>query len=142
MSSVSNNITTYTPASTTNAAGNASANGSTLNEQTFLNLLTTQLQNQDPLDPMSDEDFMGQMAQFSSLQQMQTLNTNFSGQSTTTQLSSGATMIGHTVTTSTNDSSGNPISGVVSAVTMTNGNLQLTIGNNSAPMSSVTQITN
>jgi len=43
----------------------------------FLRLLTTQLQYQNPLDPVSNVEFLGQMAQFSNLQQMIDLNTNF-----------------------------------------------------------------
>ena len=41
-----------------------------LGQQTFLKLLTTQLQNQDPLDPMKNEDFIAQLAQFSSLEEL------------------------------------------------------------------------
>ncbi|ABW19030.1 flagellar hook assembly protein FlgD [Alkaliphilus oremlandii] len=46
-----------------------------LGKDAFLNLLVTQLKNQDPLNPMDDRDFIAQMAQFSSLEQMQNLNT-------------------------------------------------------------------
>lgn len=45
-----------------------------LGQDTFLRLLTTQLQNQDPTSPMSNEQFVAQLAQFSSLEQLQTLN--------------------------------------------------------------------
>jgi flagellar basal-body rod modification protein FlgD len=43
----------------------------------FLRLLTTQLQYQNPLDPISNVEFLGQMAQFSNLQQLINLNNNF-----------------------------------------------------------------
>lgn len=40
-----------------------------LDKDAFLKILTTQLQYQDPLNPVSDKDFIGQMAQFSNLEQ-------------------------------------------------------------------------
>lgn len=48
---------------------------SELGKDSFLQLLTTQMQNQDPLNPSSDTEFIAQLAQFSSLEQMQNLNT-------------------------------------------------------------------
>ncbi|MFJ7667767.1 flagellar hook assembly protein FlgD [Lysinibacillus sp. NPDC097195] len=46
---------------------------SELGKDAFLKLLITQLQNQDPTNPMDDRDFIAQMAQFSSLEQMQNM---------------------------------------------------------------------
>ncbi len=57
------NNTTYGGAS--QIAGN-----STLGKDEFLNLLVTQLRFQDPLEPMKDTDFVAQLAQFSSLEQL------------------------------------------------------------------------
>lgn len=41
----------------------------------FLKILMTQVQNQDPLNPIDDKEFISQMATFSSLEQMMNLNT-------------------------------------------------------------------
>lgn len=56
----------------TDAVNVASSTGRTLSlgKDEFLKLLITKLQNQDPLKPMDDEDFIAQLAQFSSLEQM------------------------------------------------------------------------
>lgn len=47
-----------------------------LDKTAFLRLLTTQLANQDPLNPIEDREFIAQLAQFSTLEQMQNLNKN------------------------------------------------------------------
>ncbi|MEW6606333.1 MAG: flagellar hook capping FlgD N-terminal domain-containing protein [bacterium] len=44
----------------------------------FLKLLVTQLEYQNPLDPLDNAEFLGQMAEFSNLQQLISLNENFS----------------------------------------------------------------
>ena len=43
----------------------------------FLNLLTVQLQNQDPIDPVKQEDFISQLSQFSMLEGIEALNSSF-----------------------------------------------------------------
>lgn len=47
---------------------------SDLGKDAFLKILITQLSNQDPLDPLKDKDFIAQMAQFSTLEQMTNMN--------------------------------------------------------------------
>jgi len=59
--------------STTSAEGATKANDE-LGRNDFLNLLVTQLQYQDPLNPMDSADFTAQLAQFSSLEQLTNMN--------------------------------------------------------------------
>jgi len=54
---------------------------SELGKEEFMKLLTTQMQYQDPLNPQSDQEFIAQLAQFSSLEQMQNLNSTFNNTS-------------------------------------------------------------
>lgn len=75
-----------------------------LGKDDFLKLLITQLKYQDPLEPTDNKDFIAQMAQFSSLEQMNNMTTSLdqlSGiqQSTLRELTVGqaVNMIGHTV---------------------------------------------
>lgn len=53
----------------TNKPTTTSTGNSSLGKDEFLKIVMTQLQNQDPLNPMQDKEFIAQMAQFSTLEQ-------------------------------------------------------------------------
>ena len=96
-----------------------------LDFQSLLQIILQQLTYQDPLQPLDNFQFVSQLAQFSQLQQSQTLNTSI-----TTLLSSQASsqavgLLGHTVDAAT--STGASISGSVSAVSFSGGTPSLTI---------------
>jgi flagellar basal-body rod modification protein FlgD len=60
---------------TNSTASSTSTNSNTdISETDFLNLLVTQLQNQDPMNPMDSDQFVSQLATFSSLQQLISIN--------------------------------------------------------------------
>ncbi len=70
-------ISSQTEAGTNPAASSASTGTSALgNEQIFLQLLVAQIKNQDPMNPTDSTTFMSQLAQFSDLEQLISLNTS------------------------------------------------------------------
>jgi flagellar basal-body rod modification protein FlgD len=67
-------IDSITGVASGNAATSAPSTTSSLGRDQFLNLLLTQMQLQDPFEPMKNEDMIAQLAQFSSLEQLQSMN--------------------------------------------------------------------
>ncbi len=57
--------------------GNVSGSANSLGENAFLQLLVTQLQNQDPLNPMDNTQFVSELAQFTALEQTTNLANSF-----------------------------------------------------------------
>lgn len=120
-------------ASTSTTNTSSSKKSDALGKDDFLKMLVAQLQHQDPLQPMEDKEFIAQMAQFSSLEQMQSINT--------AALNSQATgMIGKRVYWQ--DTAGNPYSGVVNSVRIVEGTPQLVIGTTILSLDQVQQVEN
>lgn len=131
-------IAATAPSATTTPAATAAATASTtsglnLNTSQFLQLLTTQLKYQDPSNPISSQDFLSQLAQFSTLSAVNTLNTNSTNMLLVQQMTQGANLIGHTVTY-TNANSTTQQQGVVTAINVQNGTLNLVVGGQNVPI--------
>ena len=114
-------------------AGNVSSNKSnqSLGKDDFLKLLVTQLQSQDPLNPMDDKEFIAQMAQFTSLEQMQNMNTSV-------QITQATSFIGKQVTW--DNDQGVQQTGVVSAVRMISGEPKIVVGDQVLALTKVTSV--
>ncbi|MER2059327.1 MAG: flagellar hook assembly protein FlgD [Niallia sp.] len=117
-----------------------STGSSSLGKDDFLKILITQLQNQDPSNPMDDKEFIAQMAQFSSLEQMQNLNssmTNLISLQTQSNLISYGQFMGQEVNWSKieTDEAGNSITssgvGKVTSVAFTGDSVEFTLDDGS-----------
>ena len=85
-----------------------------LGKDDFLKLLITQLSNQDPTSPMENNEFISQMAQFSSLEQMTNMSTSFSKMASFINSSEAASTLGKTVELNVGDAS---VTGIVEGAT-------------------------
>ena len=101
-----------------------------LDKDAFLKLLLTELKYQDPLNPTDDKAFIAQMAQFSSLEQMQNM-------SKALLLSQSCSMIGRQIYAQSKDKE---ISGVAEAVIIRNGAPFIRTGDDEVPVESITEI--
>lgn len=109
-----------------------------LGRDQFLNLLVTQLRNQDPLDPITDQEFIAQLAQFSTLESIEQLNTSFSDLLKLQQLTQGSNLIGRTVNFL--DANSQSQSAEVTALSIAGGNVQLLAGDLAIPLDQVQQL--
>jgi flagellar basal-body rod modification protein FlgD len=69
-------VSALTGSSTSSNAAATAASASAPTEQMFLQLLVSQLQNQDPLNPTDSTQFVSQLAQFSELEQVMAIRTD------------------------------------------------------------------
>jgi flagellar basal-body rod modification protein FlgD len=121
----STNPVSTTSTNTTTTQPKASA-GQTLGKDDFLKLLVGQLQHQDPLAPSDDQQWIGQMAAFSQLEQVSNMAESTQKIVDTLNTNGALSLIGHTVTYL--DSSGASHTGSVDTVDMADGTATLTVG--------------
>ena len=74
VSSVDNILANISSTSSSSKTSAGTAAGGTLGKDSFMQLLVTQLQYQDPLNPMDNTEFTAQLAQFSQLEAMENMN--------------------------------------------------------------------
>jgi flagellar basal-body rod modification protein FlgD len=94
--------------------------GGELDKNSFLRILSAQLSNQDPMNASDSSQYVAQMAQFSSLEQMTNLNT-------TMTFSSANSLIGKGVALKDTDANGNAYTGIVRSVSNRSGSVKLNV---------------
>jgi flagellar basal-body rod modification protein FlgD len=100
----------------------------------YLKLMITQLQNQNPLEPTSQEDFLMQLSQFSILEGVDNLNLSFGQMLKVQELSQGAQLVGQTVQYKTDNGTAR---GIVQAAGIVDGALKLGIDGNEVSLDDV-----
>ena len=136
------------PQIATTATANTSSTSSTSPQDatgtdTFLKLLVAQLQNQDPTSPMDDQSFVTELAQFNTVEQMLGLKQAVTAQVNTQTTVEAVGMLGRTVTYASPGLGGGPVTtnqGVVTGVSLVQGQAQLQIGTQQVPLSEVTAV--
>lgn len=86
-----------------------------LGSQDFLNLMMKQLQYQDPMDPVSNTEFIAQQAQFSQLETSNTMSANIASNN---GISQALSLVGKKVTLTDPDNKNKTISGTVSSASI------------------------
>ncbi len=103
-----------------------------LNQADFLKLLVTQMTSQDPLNPQSDTEFAAQLAQFSSLQETQTMSSDL-------QNIQAAGLIGQTVSVMPSVG-GNQVAGVVAGVSISSGTPEILVNGQLYNLNQITAV--
>lgn len=141
MSTYTSDVSWLSSSNTSNTSTSTSSTASNiLGKDDFLKLLITELKYQDPTDPMDNFEYISQMSSFSSLEQMQNLNSSFTELSSTMNdvvlpsllLQQSSNMIGKEISytstsTSDNSSTTEEKSGIVESVVMKDGGLYYVI---------------
>lgn len=110
----------------------------TLGQDDFLQLLTVQLAKQDPMKPMDDMSFIGQMAQFTSLQQSSEMVKEFASLRNSSDLASASTLLGRQVTVQT--SNDDKTTGAVTGIDAADGTPKLMVNGKLYPLTALKQV--
>jgi len=111
----------------------------------YMNLLITQLQNQNPLEPLDNNEMASQLAQFSQLQQLESMNESFAKVLATTELTYANSLIGKEVSFMLENETGTTdiTSGVVEQVyNNIGGEIFLIVGNYTLGLENVISVKN
>jgi flagellar basal-body rod modification protein FlgD len=145
MSSVSS-ISPLASASNASSAAPPVSGNANVDKDQFLNLLVNQLKNQNPMEPVTNEQFIGQLAQFQSLETQQKTNASIetlinlqAASATISHLTEASSLIGKKIEYE-DMGTGEKKSGVVSSVGLENGAVVARVGENAVPILLITSI--
>ncbi len=111
----------------TTGTQSAKKNAYDLNPSDFIKLMITQLQNQDPTNPVKNGELLGQISQISQLQSSTTLTSTLQDLTQQNQVGSASNLIGKVV--SGLDDGNDPVTGLVTSIKVAGGKVNLQLDN-------------
>lgn len=123
---------------TTNFVDSEATGFGGLTADDFMKMLITQLQNQDPTEPIGNAELLGQLATMQGLQSNIELKEALTTFSTNQQLTSAAGFIGKSIAGA--DANGDPVSGVADRAFLADGEVYLGIGSQQVPLDGVSSV--
>jgi flagellar basal-body rod modification protein FlgD len=104
----------------------------------FLQMLITQLKNQDPTNPTSSDQILQQVSEIDNIEATTNLSTALNSVATDQGFQAATALIGQQVQGV--DASGNPVSGTVDGASFSNGAASLSVGGQTMPLSGIRSI--
>ncbi len=137
----------------TNYEKNKANTDNEINQDMFLQLMITQLQNQDPLEPMDNTEFLSQQAMFTQVNTLQEMNQNLAtygdailslnaSMLNSNTLNQAMNLVGKEVTAINPDNKDETISGIVDSVKITDNGLTFTINGQEISSEYITGVNN
>lgn len=121
-----------------NTAATKKTGEQTLGKDDFLKILVTQLKNQDPMQPLQDREFIAQMAQFSSVEQLMNMATEM--KTLRQSLGFASNLIGHEISWKGTDAEATDKSGIVDSIVFKNGIQLAKVGGDEVPLDQILTI--
>jgi flagellar basal-body rod modification protein FlgD len=116
-----------------------SLNSNQMGKDEFLDLLVTQLKNQNPLEPMDNKEFISQMAQFSSLEQMNNMNSGMNDFLKFQKISQAGSLVGKKVEI-LDSNTGQNITGMIEKANVTGETATVTVNGEQHSISNIQEI--
>lgn len=111
----------------------------TMDSNMFMNLLVTQLQNQDPSSPMDTNDMITQTTELATMEKLTSMDTTSTNNYSLNMRTSAAALIGQQV--SYIDANGNIVTGKATSVSFSGDTPQVTVGSQSVALDAISGIT-
>jgi flagellar basal-body rod modification protein FlgD len=131
--------------SATNAAASSATGSSTtpsgfnnLTTADFMKMLIAELQNQDPTQPMTNQDLLTQLSTMSQLQSTQDLDKALQSNTNNQELATASSFIGKAIQGT--DSNNKSVTGVVQEALLQNGSAFVAVGNSLVPVANITAV--